>query len=287
MKASKVVAKLDAKAVVLGAGLIATGAMVSPAHAFSVNVDEIIYQSASGLSASSLSASINMQLTGSTLRITLTNTSSATSATGAPIILTGLGFSLPSSVNLNCSTSSSMNWDGCKVLMTGSSSVNFSTPSGSDISNEWGWERNPSYGPFRPVPLGEITDGSVNTVVSTLLDATDYQFATGSTFSPWDLAASEGGLLSANYANSAASSLKVIKSTVIIDLALSGTIPLEGSLDTSINAGHVAISFGVPTDSYDPNPPAESIPEPTALGLLGMGAIGAVAVRRRRAVRKV
>jgi hypothetical protein len=43
----------------------------------------------------------------------------------------------------------------------------------------------------------------------------------------------------------------------------------------------------VPTDSYDPNPPAESIPEPTALGLLGMGAIGAVAVRRRRAVRKV
>ena len=286
MKAALVVAKLDAKAVVLGAGLIAAGAMASPAHAFSVGVDEIIYQSAAGLSASSLSASINMQLTGSTLRITLTNTSAATTATGAPVILTGIGFNLPSSVNLNCSTSSSMNTDGCKVLMTGSTAVNFTAPGRGDLSNEWGWERDPSYGPFRVTPLDEVTEGAVNTVVSTLLDATDYQFSTGSTFLPADLGTSEGGLLSANYANSAAGGLKVIKSTVIIDLALSGTIPAAGSLDTLINAGQVVVSFGVPTDSYDPNPPA-SIPEPAALGLFGMGMIGVAAVRRRQAIRKI
>ena len=179
-----------------------------------------------------------------------------------------------------------MNTDGCKVMMTGSTAVNFTAPVSGEISNEWGWEKDPSYGPFRVTPLGEVAEGAVNTVISTLLDATDYQFSTGSTFSPADLGTAEGGLLSANYANSAAAGLKVIKSTIIIDLALSGTTPLPGDLETSINAGQVVVSFGVPTDSYDPNPPA-SIPEPTALGIFGLGMIGVAAVRRRRAARNV
>jgi hypothetical protein len=227
-----------------------------------------------------------MVLSGSTLKITLTNDTPNSSATGSKIILTGLGFSLPSSVGLNCSTSSPIQADGCKVkLGSTASGVNFSAAAGSDISNEWGWERNPSYGPFRPVPAGELTEGSVNTVVAAFQDATDYQFASGSTFSPSDLGGSEGGLLSADYANAAAAGLKVIKATVVIDLALSGTIPLEGDLATFINGGHVAVSFGTGTSSYDPvsNP---SVPEPAGLGLIAVGLLGTAVVRRRRQVAK-
>jgi hypothetical protein len=300
-------AKFDARALklglALGLGLTAAGAALSPAHAFSVDVDEIIYEAAGGVNPANLSGSVNMALIGTTLRVTLTNTSTATSSQPSTILLTGLGFNLPTGTGVACATTEpAMNSDGCTVKMNhltdtstaaqnngtplptfDSAAINFTEPSDGSVSNEWGWETIPLEGPFQPSPGGLVTEGSVNVVVAALQAATDQKFASGSTDDPTVLDGPEMGLLSASMADSAAGGLNAIKSSVVIDIALSGTIPSPGDLDTFINSNQVVLAFGSPNSSFDLSPEGPApVAEPASLGLLAVGLLGTAAVRRRR-----
>jgi hypothetical protein len=188
-----------------------------------------------------------------------------------------------------------MDGDGCTVKMnntdpTGglptfnSTAINFTEPSSGSISNEWGWEVNPNEGPFQSIPAGEVTDGSVNMVVSSLTAAVDYKFASGSTFPPLGMDGPDGGLLSAALPDSAAGGLEAIKASVVIDLVLASSFT-EATLASYIEGQNVVVSFGSPTESWESTsnpPPGEAVTEPASLGIMALGLIGIAAIRRRR-----
>ena len=69
---------------------------VGPAAAAPITVDEILSDSTTN--AALLSGTIDMTLSGNTLTIILTNTSADAAGSGAGILLTGIGFQLPTGV---------------------------------------------------------------------------------------------------------------------------------------------------------------------------------------------
>ena len=228
-------------------------ALVAPASATSITVDEILY--ASGTNAANLSGTVEMTLVGSTLTITLKNTSTDAAGSGAGVLLTGIGFQLPTGIAISGGTAN----------MTGSTAVNFTAPTGGDVSKYWGYDTNPlDSGVFQNEAWLDY-----NTVVGAMDSLTTTNFS-GST----NLTGPDYGLISALEKDKLGGGMQAINNQLIITLNLSSKYPFNADeLLKSIQAGNVALSFGSPS--------LTTVPEPGSLSLLGIGLTSLAALMRR------
>lgn len=236
-----------------GFAVVALTAVGLASNAFGVLVteDEILYNS--GENVSVLSADVDMSIVGQVLTVMVTNTSSANPGTDAGLLLTGMGFNLPSGLSIA----------GGSVDMTGSDAVNFSFPAGGDISDQWAYANgNPTGGHFDGISGGG--DGpavnTVNAIVSShhvdgkipfsgsgISNGPDYGIVSDATFD--------------------SGSLEAIRDHATFSITLSGTVP--GDLVTQIDAAPIVLAFGSPT--------ASTVPEPSAFAMFGLifaGVIG-------------
>ncbi len=195
------------------------------AMAVPITVDEIV--APSDVDASQLSGTVNMSLSGSVLTITLQNTSLDAAGSGAGILLTGIGFNLPTGVYIGSGSAS----------MAGSTAVGFVMPAGGDVSSEWGYDN-------QPLNSGALLGYDVNTAVSSMESQTTTQFAPGSVSSPLNLGGPDFGLVSANETDGLGAGVEGILDSLTITLNLAGTI--GDDLLAFIERGMVALTFGSP-----------------------------------------
>lgn len=230
-------------------------ALSAPLWATPISYDELLYED--GDNPAVLDASIDMSVSGNTLTIVLTNTSTADAgSTGAGNLLAGLGFNLPSGVTINSGD----------VSMIGSIAINFTAPGDNDVSSEWGYNNGiPGSGHFDADGPATL---SVNTVVSSQANDGPNQFAPGSLGPPPTLGGPDFGAASPN---APVGGQEGINDHVTITLLLDGVVP--ATLIADIDAASVVVAFGSPTNS--------TIPEPSA-GFLLMSALAVTAMARRR-----
>ena len=95
---------------------VGAGVVHHKGAADTINVDQVLYQSGGVADANLLSGTVNMSLAGNVLTIILRNTSQNGAGDGAGILLTGIGFQLPTGVSIT---------GGSAVIGSGSTAVNF------------------------------------------------------------------------------------------------------------------------------------------------------------------
>lgn len=242
--------------------------MSTTARAASITVDEIIYNN-SPATNSSINGTVDMTLAGNILTIVLTNTTSeVASLDAANNLLTGVGFDLPSSVDVVGGTATSAG---------GASNINFNS-SITNVSGEWGYG-NSKQGQFNNAI------SSIDAIVATLVASTDNKFDPNKVENPDNLAGPEFGLLSASVDASVAGGLNAIQDSITIAVILSGTLP--SNLLDQIEAGDVVISFGSSNSSVITTPPPDPSPDPVPLpaavwmGFALLGGMGLVKNFRR------
>jgi len=225
------------------------------AFASPITVDEVLFDSGGTTNPGLLSGTVDMTLVGNTLTVVLRNTSADAAGSAAGVLLTGVAFQLPSGVAISSGS----------VSIGSSTAVNFTAPLNGNLSSEWGYDNGPlNSGAF----LNDATY-SYNTVVASMVSMTTNQFASGSIGQPPDLGGPDFGAISALETD--AGGQEEIRDTVTFSLILSGNPP--SNLVSLIEGGNVGISFGSPNTS--------SVPEPTSLSLLAVGA-AMFGVRRLR-----
>ena len=177
------------------------------ATAGAITVDQVLYQSDIA-NANLLSGTVDMTFASNTLSITLTNTSSDLAGDGAGVLLTGLGFQLPTGVSIA---------SGTAVIAPGSTGVNFTGVAGTDVSKEWGYDNSPlNSGVFQSGLFGPLT---YNTVVGSMVSITTNQFADGSIDkAPANLAGPDFGLVSNSETGSLGNGNEAIRNSIIITL---------------------------------------------------------------------
>jgi hypothetical protein len=233
------------------------GLSSAPALAVPITVDQILY--ASGTNLAGLSGTVDMTLSGNTLTITLTNTSLDSAGAGAGILLTGIGFQLPTGVSIS---------SGSATIAAGSTGVAFSGTGGTSVSQEWGYDNSPLNSGLYS------TAGGYTTVVSSMESQTQTQFAAGSIAPPVNLNGPDFGLVSTLETDPLGTGVEAIRNSIVISLLLTGPVP--SNLLALIQSGTVGLSFGSPNT-------ATQVPEPSSLLLLS-GAFFASAgyLRRKR-----
>lgn len=248
------------KLLALGGTALALLGVHSSALALNINVDQIL--APGDVDASQLSGKVVMSLSGDVLTIELRNTSADAAGSGAGVLLTGIGFTLPDGVTI----------DGGQVVMgstiPGSSAdaVGFSIVGG-NVSSEWGWDD----GGLHSGALQNTTE-PVNTSISSMESQTTAQFAPGSLVNPPNLDGPDMGLVSKAETDGLGEGVEAIKDSVTITVKLVGTVP--GNLETLIDGGWVALTFGSP-DTY-------TVPDTSStLMLFGLAMMGIAGIRRK------
>lgn len=226
-------------------------------QAVAINVDQIL--APGDVNAAQLSGTVDMTYSGSTLTITLKNTSANAAGSGAGVLLTGIGFTLPGTLMIGSGTAN----------MGSSSAIGFTKPSGGDVSEEWGYDN-------QPINSGALLNAAnpVDTAVSSMESQTTSQFQAGSIGDPQNLNGPDFGLASALETDGFGLGVEAIRDTLIVTLNLTGSF--GGTLLTAINNGWVVLTFGSPGDSTTTVPDGSS-----GLMLLGLALTAIEAVRRR------
>ena len=245
---------------ILAGGVAMAFVGLQTSQAMNINVDEIL--APGDVDASELSGTVDMTLSGdgSTLTITLVNTSSDAAGSGAGVLLTGIGFNLPGWAKI----------DGGSVSMAGSTAVNFSAPVDNNVSSEWGYDD----GGLNSGAL-QGAAGTINTAVSSMESQTTDQFAPGSLVNPPNLDGPDMGLISANESDGQGNGVEAIMDSIVITLDIVYANGKTLDLGDINNKGWVALTFGSP-DGGTSVPDASS-----ALALLGLALMGLEGVRRR------
>ncbi len=241
--------------VILAAFFLAFLGSPATSNSALVTIDGIVGQSDTPLG---VNGTANFTYSANTLTILLTNTSpsSTDTTTGAGILLTGIGFSLPSNIYIT---------GGAVAIGSGSTAV----PAGSFTSLDFRWGyQNTSAGP-NPSSSGFLVGnpyGAVNTTALTINGASISGLlpnGTGNVNGP------SYGLVSAT---GNPGGLYAVRSSILLTLNLSGA--LGGNWWNDIQNGTVVLAFGSPTTT--------PVPEPGTMMLLGGGLVGLAAWGRKR-----
>lgn len=223
------------------AALLAVALVSSNASAgLMLTVDEIAFASEGGTNVANLMGTVEIDLSGNMLTITLKNTSTDASSEDASQLLSGVGFDLPNGFNIVSGT----------VKMNGSTAHNFVKPGDGDVSGEWGFDNDPLKGAW------SIAFSDINTGVSSRVSTSDTPFSGAFIETPAGLDGPEFGLWSKQYSTDPGG-LNAIEDKVIIKLNLNADPVNDAAFLGHIVAGHTVLLFGSPDSS--------NVPEATSL----------------------
>ena len=229
--------------------------LVPMSQAYTIHVDQIIWQEDVNLDSSSLSATVDFSAIDlNSFEITLTNTSSPDNPFDFPaaVLLTGIGFNLPTGYSI----------DGGSV-----DPFNATNFDGLTASQFWGYDNYPlNSGPFL-----NVTTLSVNTAVSTLEAAVEPggAFASGGIID-----GPQHGILSEAYSHH---NHPYFDGYALITIDLNENVSDWGNFFDGINSDDVVVAFGSPT---------ASIPEPSTMLLFGTGFLGLAMIGRKKLFKK-
>lgn len=229
------------------------------AGATSLTIDELLFAVDAGNPnlGSQLAASADMTLSGSVLTLTLKNTTGSSSSSGSSVLLTGIGFNLPTGLSIS---------SGSAAVGSGSTKVGWSS---GNLSSEWGFRNGaPGSGHLN----GTIGDGVVNATVSTMVADASTKFASGSIDASPGLNGPGFGIISAA---GSAGGQNAVRDTIVFTLNLTGTY--GGNLIQYIESKDVVVTFASPNAKYIGVPDTG-----LTLTMLGSALVGIALLKRRR-----
>jgi hypothetical protein len=238
--------------------ILSAGVAIS-SSAVSLTIDEVIHETPPP-DPNLLSGTAEATLSGNILTFLLTNTSLDTGINDAGNLLTGIGFVLPTGIDILM---------GEALMLSAGDAINFTAPLDLDVSGEWGYDNVVDSGHFMdPATL------VVNTSISTMSADTANPFDPIPLFNPPSLNGPEFGLVSALEDSSASGGLRALQDSIQINVTLNS---VSAGLLQFIEDNPVILSFGSP-DSRGSSVPDDG----GTLALLGISGIAILGCRRKR-----
>jgi len=285
--------KLDKQVIFLAIVGIAsaTAGSMNPASGAILTYDRVIYEADDSLDPAKLSGQIEMSYDSSAnvLTISLQNTSqNITGLDGSKVLLSGLGFNLPSGLAPVFSGTKL----GANNVTAGSGSTLVNFPSGADLNQQWGYDFvDGGISSGNHFASGEPKMGAleVNTSIgSHQNDMRNVKKGQRQTFAgeAEPSASPDYGLLSDNQL-SFGGGQAAVQDSVTISMLLSGSY--MGELIDAIDDNDMVLMFGSADTAYSQSPPPTTIdgvptPEPATIfvwsALFGCAAL--LGWRRRR-----